>query len=102
MRGIVASFVLTGDDAAAPIERGGVLLDDDDRVLAVGPSGRLRAEHPSASWEQVRAVLLPGLVNAHAHLELSALREQVPGGSGFVPWLTAQLEARERRAPEHD
>jgi cytosine/adenosine deaminase-related metal-dependent hydrolase len=45
-------------------------------------------------------VLLPGLVNAHCHLELSHLavaREQAP--AGFVAWVEALVERRSRADP---
>jgi cytosine/adenosine deaminase-related metal-dependent hydrolase len=38
--------------------------------------------------------ILPGLVNAHTHLELSYLRDQVPAGRTFVSWIRALLSAR--------
>ena len=34
-----------------------------------------------------RVALLPALVNAHTHLELSYLRQQVPPGASFVDWV---------------
>lgn len=102
MRGIAASWVVTGDASAPPIEHGAVLLDAANKVVAVGPSERLRGEHPGVAWETKRAVLMPGLVNAHVHLELSALRGQVPGGKGFVPWVTELMAVRQRFAPEQD
>jgi cytosine/adenosine deaminase-related metal-dependent hydrolase len=40
-----------------------------------------------------QGVLLPALVNAHAHLELSGLGGQVPGGDGLVKW-TRRLAER--------
>ena len=44
LRGIAASFVLTGDVADAPIARGAVVLDGDARVVAVGAADALRAQ----------------------------------------------------------
>jgi aminodeoxyfutalosine deaminase len=40
------------------------------------------------------AILMPGLVNAHTHLELSDLRQDAPP-DGFVPWLLSVMS----RAP---
>ena len=48
--------------------------------------------------------IVPGLVNAHTHLELSYLRNRVPGGSSFVNWIREVMSARrgypDPRAPE--
>ena len=41
-----------------------------------------------------RGVLMPGLVNAHCHLELSYLRGRLPKGAGFVPWVESVVLAR--------
>lgn len=41
-------------------------------------------------------VLTPGLVDAHAHLELTPLAGRVDGARGFVPWIGALLEARSK------
>ena len=47
---------------------------------------------------------MPGLVNAHTHLELSYLRDQVPPASEFITWIRAVMAARRERpdpaAPE--
>lgn len=40
------------------------------------------------------AVLLPGLVNAHCHLELSWLAGRVPAADGFVGWVRALVAQR--------
>ena len=47
-----------------------------------------------------RGVLLPGLVNAHCHLELSHLAGQVPFSAGFVPWVEGVVASRGRFAEE--
>jgi cytosine/adenosine deaminase-related metal-dependent hydrolase len=41
--------------------------------------------------------ILPGLVNAHTHLELSYLHRQVPGGESFVSWIRTVMAARRDR-----
>ena len=46
-----------------------------------------------------RAVILPGLVNAHTHLELSYLRGSVPPSGRLVDWVR-QLLARQREHPD--
>jgi cytosine/adenosine deaminase-related metal-dependent hydrolase len=103
MRGIAASWVLRGDGETPPIRAGAVVVDDAGTVLGVGAAEALRAQFADARWEPPRdAVLVPGLVNAHTHLELSALRGRVPGGRGFGPWVTGLMEARGQGAPESD
>jgi cytosine/adenosine deaminase-related metal-dependent hydrolase len=102
VRGIAASWVLSGDGERPPIEGGAVVLDAGERIVAVGTAVELRAQHPDARWERHDAVLTPGLINAHTHLELSALRGKVPGGRGFVPWVEGMLVARDRLAAEQD
>jgi cytosine/adenosine deaminase-related metal-dependent hydrolase len=59
-----------------------------------------RAGDPGAPDGPVRdlgpGVLLPGLVNAHCHLELSHLAGRVPFGAGFVPWIEGVVASRGR------
>ena len=75
------------------IDEGAVALADDDTVLMVGPA-RICDNSPDAPEERALGALLPGLVNAHCHLELSAMAGAVPGGEGLVAW--------DRRAHESD
>ena len=99
MRGIIGSWLVAGDGSPA-LARGGVVLDAVERVIAVGDAPQLRSAYPALAFSELSAVLTPGLVNAHTHLELSGLRGHVPGGKGFVPWLDALLSARTRIHPE--
>ncbi len=61
-----------------PIRRG-ALLTSSGRVLAVGEEAFVRPAEPAALERDFgRAILIPGLVNAHTHLELSGLKRK-PG-----------------------
>jgi cytosine/adenosine deaminase-related metal-dependent hydrolase len=93
---LTASWVLP---ITAPPLRGGRVAVEGGRVAWVGraggpgePEGRLRDLGPG--------VLLPGLVNAHCHLELSHLAGRLPGDGGFVPWVEGVVASRGRFAEE--
>lgn len=101
-RGIAASFLCHGDGETPPLRDGAVVLDGEDRIAALGERATLERKYASVAFERHDAVVMPGLVNAHTHLELSALRGQVPGGRGFVPWVDALVTARARVQPEID
>ena len=100
MRAVHADAVVTGEgdvlrDAAVVFDAAGAIVD-------VGLAGDILARHAGADVERVRGVVLPGLVNAHTHLELSALRGAVPGGAGFVPWVEHMIGVRAEIQPEDD
>jgi cytosine/adenosine deaminase-related metal-dependent hydrolase len=100
MRIVSARSVIPVD--RPPIAEGAVALDDDGTVRLVGPRAAVRAEVSAVPEERARGVLVPGLVNAHCHLELSALADTVPGGGGFIAWAQRFLKTvgetpRERR-----
>jgi cytosine/adenosine deaminase-related metal-dependent hydrolase len=77
-----------------PIRNGRVGVED-GQVSWVG-----RSDDPEAEEGPFRdlgaGVLLPGLVNAHCHLELSPLAGQIPCGGGLVPRVEAVVAARGR------
>lgn len=84
--------------SAPPLREGAVVLDADGVIVATGPRAALRQVHAALPETRGEGVVLPGLVNAHTHLELSALAGRVPGGGGVIAWtraLAAQLRAQD-------
>jgi cytosine/adenosine deaminase-related metal-dependent hydrolase len=74
---------------APPIQNGTVIVDD-SRIAWVGP----RRDAPRADDVDLGdAVLVPGLVNAHTHLELTSMRGFLEG-LGFVQWIRELTAAR--------
>jgi cytosine/adenosine deaminase-related metal-dependent hydrolase len=100
MRAVHAEAIVTGD--AETLRDAAVVLDDAGTVVDVGPAASVLPRHGGIATERVRGVVLPGLVNAHTHLELSALRGRAPGGAGFVPWVEQLIGVRAELRPEED
>ena len=76
----------------SPVVADGTVSVDGSRIAYVGP----RSGAPRGASEDIalgEAVLLPGLVNAHTHLELTALRGLLRG-LDFVPWIRTLTRAR--------
>lgn len=80
----------------API-RGGVVTVEAGRIVAV-ESGSRRPDAGSRDLGNV--VLLPGLINAHIHLELSWLRGRVPPAAKFTDWVKQMMTSRGVQKPD--
>ncbi|MGE5608286.1 MAG: amidohydrolase family protein [Bacillota bacterium] len=68
-----------------PLIREGAVVFDARQIVAVGSAEELIRQHPDAAVEHLGSVvLLPGLINAHTHLELSQDRHAIacPTGGG--------------------
>ncbi|HKQ69630.1 MAG TPA: amidohydrolase family protein, partial [Polyangiaceae bacterium] len=100
VRIVRADAMVPGD--ARPERDAAIVVDDDGAIVDVGHAGDVLPRHAGAPIEQVEGVLLPGLVNAHAHVELSGLRGKVAGGHGFVPWVERMMGTRVAERPEED
>lgn len=83
--------------AAAPLRDAAVVVDG-SRIVWVGPSAHAEA----GRHEQLGAsILLPGLVNAHTHLELTGLRGFLEG-LHFRDWLRVLTAVRAHVLSEAD
>lgn len=85
--------------AAPPIRNGWVAVDR-GRVLGCGSGDAPVSASPGPlRFDGQPAAIMPGVVNAHTHLELSYLRGRVPPGRSFDAWVRA-LVALRRRLPD--
>ena len=86
----------------SPIENGAVAVEG-THIVAVGNRNNVAQEFPSATVQDFgHAAIIPGLINAHTHLELTAMRGYLEDEeSDFFAWLRKLTFARlERMAPE--
>jgi aminodeoxyfutalosine deaminase len=79
-----------------PLE-GGTVTVSEDRIEAVSPRGV-----QAADLDLGNAALVPGLVNAHTHLDLSAARGLIPptDPDHFTDWLKGVIAFRRTRSAE--
>lgn len=68
MRIFAASTVMP--ISSSPIAHGGILVEN-GRIRDVGPVERLRSDYDAPVTDFPQCVIMPGLVNAHTHLELT-------------------------------
>src|SRR5436305_7964298 len=71
-----------------PIKNGAVVVSR-DRIAAVGPWPELRTHHTGAVTDLQDQVLLPGLINAHCHLDYTRLRGAIRPQKSFADWIRA-------------
>ena len=79
----------------------GVITIVDGKVVSVREQGSASGEQGSGLGDQGitdlgNVALLPGLVNAHTHLELSWLRNRVPPADRFTDWVKTLFATRGR------
>ena len=71
-----------------PLERGTVTINA-DHIVAIEPHGCRTAD-----FDLGNTAILPGLVNAHTHLDLSDARGKCPPTPEFTDWLWAVIQHR--------
>ena len=77
----------------------GAVIIHGQRIAAVGPEAELRRAWPGAEWRAwvpgVRPVIVPGLIDAHAHVPQYPVVARAE--SGLLPWLERRVFPTEAR-----
>lgn len=83
---IRARTVVTMD--GAPIENGAVAVSE-NRIVDVAKFDEIRARNAGEIVDLGEQALLPGLINAHCHLDYTCLRGTIPPQESFADWIRA-------------
>ncbi len=99
-RRLEADAVLTGEPGG--VFRPGVVdVDSSGRVAYAGPPDTAPARSAAWSTERVGGLLMPGLINAHAHTPMTLVRS-VGDGLPLHRWLSEAIWPREGRMTADD
>jgi len=91
-----ARYVVTMD--GPPLE-GGCVRVQGDRIVQVGALDDMDLRRDTIR-DIPDAVILPGLINAHCHLELGMARGLLPRGEAFPMWVSRLRKSLEGAGPE--
>jgi cytosine/adenosine deaminase-related metal-dependent hydrolase len=80
-----------------PIERGALLIGSDGRIRNIGPDATVPRPADATAESFDDAVILPGLINTHTHLELTGLENQVSERE-FAAWIRRLREVKAARS----
>jgi aminodeoxyfutalosine deaminase len=84
---IRARIVVTMD--GPPIENGAVAISE-NQIIDVGKFPAVSTQHPGKKTVDLgEQALLPGLINAHCHLDYTCLRGKIPPRKSFADWIRA-------------
>ena len=82
-----ARIVVTMD--GPPIDNGAVVVSG-DRIVDVGSFPEINEKHSREEIVELGdRALLPGLINAHCHLDYTCLRGRIPRQKSFTDWIRA-------------
>ncbi len=94
-RRLAAPWLVPAD--RPPLRDGAVLIAADGRISAAGAERDVPAP-PGVATERFPGALLPGLVNAHTHLELTGLDGQAQAAE-FPAWIREVIALKAARTP---
>src|SRR6476659_7609032 len=83
----------------APIENGAVAVSG-NRIVDVGRFDDVKTRNASNTLDLGEQVLLPGLINAHCHLDYTCLRGKIPPQKSFTEWIRTINAEKATLAPK--
>jgi aminodeoxyfutalosine deaminase len=86
--------------AGEPIENGAVAVNG-NKITSVGRFEDVRRDHTGEPVDLGEKVLLPGLINAHCHLDYTLLRGKIAPQESFADWIRA-INAEKAQLSEQD
>src|SRR5262249_16049485 len=96
MKALTAPFILP---ISAPPIKDGAIVFDESRIFEVGPKESVLSKYPEAVVEDFpHHVLMPGLINAHTHLDLIFL-EMKGESPNFYNWIVTGWNYRKQLNP---
>lgn len=92
MRIIQPHFIFTPDKIVSNLA-----VAFDKKIQKIAPLAELQELYPEATLTQLKenSLLMPGLINAHVHLEFSANKTDLSYGD-FINWLYSVIENRDK------
>ena len=91
-----SAYLVTQDDSRAVLADAALAVEG-GLVSDAGPASEVLARHPGAEVDDLGAsVVLPGLIDAHTHVPMSALRG-VGDDKALFAWLSEDIFPREAR-----
>jgi len=76
-----------------PIENGAIVISE-NRIHAVGGWPDLQPHATGEIFDLGEVILLPGLVNAHCHLDYTGMAGQLPPPQTFTDWIPLIIAAK--------
>src|SRR5437773_151332 len=82
-----------------PIDNGAVVVSE-NRIIDVRKFDEIKKDNAGQIVDLGEQALLPGLINAHCHLDYSCLRGKIPPQKSFAGWIRAINAEKAKLSPK--
>ena len=83
----------------APVENGAIAVSG-NRIVDVGRFDDIKTRDAGDTVDLGEQALLPGLINAHSHLDYTCLRGKIPPQKSFTDWIEAINAEKSELSPK--